>query len=111
VHLKSKTLFFVKIVSKSSGMSHLIEQVRRTAELFFSTDNGYRKELDRLFRKHHPGLNRDWLQSRPRNGDWQFCLVSMGRPKEKLPFFAKCGLVKLWRDMSERGHPITYLSV
>jgi uncharacterized protein (TIGR04141 family) len=35
MHRKSQTLFFAKIASKSSGMSHLVEQVRRTAELLF----------------------------------------------------------------------------
>lgn len=44
VDLNRKTLFFAKIVSKSSGMSHLIEQVRRTAQLLFSVDDSYRKK-------------------------------------------------------------------
>jgi uncharacterized protein (TIGR04141 family) len=51
--LKTKTLLFAKIASKSSGMSHLVEQVRRTAELLFSTDAGYRRELAKVFAKHH----------------------------------------------------------
>ena len=46
--MKSKTLFFAKIPSKSSGMSHLVEQVRRTAELLFSADGAYRKELTKV---------------------------------------------------------------
>jgi uncharacterized protein (TIGR04141 family) len=40
LHTGARTLFFAKIVSRSSGMSHLIEQVRRTAQLLFSTDGG-----------------------------------------------------------------------
>jgi len=33
MHLKSRTLYFVKVPSRSSGMSHLVEQVRRSVEL------------------------------------------------------------------------------
>ena len=83
---KSKTLLFAKIASKSSGMSHLLEQVRRTSELLFSTDPAYRKELSELFKKQHPKAARDWLTARPHNGEWELCLVSLGRPAEKLPF-------------------------
>lgn len=111
IHFQTKTLFFIKIASKSAGMSHLVEQARRTSELLFSTDDGYRKKLSALFKKHHPNANRTWLQKRPKNGDWRFCLVSLGRTKEKLPFFAKCGLVKLARDLNERGHPISFTAV
>src|SRR5208282_603478 len=35
LNLKNKTLYFAKIPSKSSGVSHLVEQVRRTVELTF----------------------------------------------------------------------------
>ena len=45
LHLDSQTLYFAKIASRSSGMSHLLEQVRRTAELLFSQDQSYRDEL------------------------------------------------------------------
>ena len=68
--LKAKTLFFAKITSRSSGMSHLVEQVRRTAELLFSTDDGFRKELVKVFSKYHPSIDTAWLDSRPRNGTW-----------------------------------------
>src|SRR5664279_1883860 len=94
LHPKTRTLIFAKIASKSSGMSHLVEQVRRTSELLFSTDSGYRKELAKIFKKYHPKADTEWLKSRPRNGDWDFCLLSLGRPAAKLPFFAKCGLAK-----------------
>lgn len=52
-HMKSRTLFFAKIPSKSSGMSHLFEQVRRTSELLFSADGAYRKELTKVFKQYH----------------------------------------------------------
>jgi uncharacterized protein (TIGR04141 family) len=111
LHLKGKTLFFAKIASKASGMSHLVEQVRRTSELLFSTDGGYREELVKVFSKFHPKVDRDWLKSRPRNGDWQLCLVSLGRPARQLPFFAKCGLVRVYEDLSERGHDVSFATV
>jgi len=111
VHLQGKTLYFAKIVSKSSGMSHLIEQVRRTAQLLFSVDDGYRKKLIALFKKHHPTADVEWLKSRPRQGDWNLCMVSLGKPATKLPFFAKCGLVKLRKDLVEQGHAVSFISV
>lgn len=77
MHSKSRTLFFAKIPSKSSGMSHLVEQVRRTAELFFSPDSRYRKELKKSVKKVHPTLGTAWLEERPRAGDWNLCLVSL----------------------------------
>ena len=48
LHQKSKTLFFAKVGAKSSGMSHLVEQVRRTAELLFNVDGSYRVELAKV---------------------------------------------------------------
>jgi uncharacterized protein (TIGR04141 family) len=45
LHPASRTLFFVKIASKSTGMSHLVEQVRRTAEALFSADDSFRLKL------------------------------------------------------------------
>ena len=42
--------------------------------------------------KYHPKADASWLSSRPDNGGWNLCLVSMGRPAAALPFFAKCGL-------------------
>jgi len=111
VHLHGKTLYFAKIVSKSSGMSHLIEQVRRTAQLLFSVDDGYRNKVVGLFKKHHPTADVEWLKSRPRQGDWNLCMVSLGRPAIKLPFFAKCGLVKLHKDLVEQGHAVSFIHV
>lgn len=111
VHLEGKALYFAKIVSKSSGMSHLIEQVRRTAQLLFSVDDAYRKKVIALFKKYHPKADVEWLKSRPRQGDWNLCLVSLGKPATKLPFFAKCGLVKVHKDLVEQGHAVSYITV
>lgn len=111
LHPKTKTLLFAKIASKSAGMSHLVEQVRRTEELLFSTDSSYRKELAKVFKKYHPTADRTWLDSRPRNGDWRLCLVSLGKPARKMPFFARCALVRVHRDLSERGHDVSFVDV
>jgi uncharacterized protein (TIGR04141 family) len=111
LHFSSRTLFFAKIPSHSSGMSHLLEQVRRTAALLFSQDQSYRHELTTLIKKHHKGMDTTWLTSRPRQGDWNLCLVSLGKVKEKLPFFARCGLATLYRHLREQGHGISFLAV
>jgi uncharacterized protein (TIGR04141 family) len=111
VYPKGKTLFFAKIVSKSSGMSHLTEQVRRTAQLLFSVDDSYRKKVIALFKKHHPTADIEWLRTRPQQGAWNLCMVSLGKPAAKLPFFAKCGLAKLHKDLLEQGHAVSFISV
>jgi uncharacterized protein (TIGR04141 family) len=107
----SNTLFFAKIASKSSGMSHLVEQVRRTAELLFSVDGAYRVELAKVFKKYHPQVDVSWLKSRPDNGDWKLCMVSLGRAASKLPFFAKCSLGRVHKGLTERGHKVYFASV
>jgi uncharacterized protein (TIGR04141 family) len=112
LHLGNKTLYFAKIPSKSSGMSHLLEQTRRTAELFFAPgDSTYRKALARVMKTHHKGVPTAWLDEKPRNGDWNLCLVSLGRKKEDLPFFAKCGLARLWRELRRQGHEVSFQNV
>jgi len=111
IHPQSKTLFFAKIPSKSTGMSHLIEQVRRTAQLFFSVDSGYREKVSELFGKYHPRADAAWLSTRPRQGEWDLCMVSLGAPAADLPFFAKCGLAKIYKDLSEQGHTLSFISV
>ena len=107
-HPKGKVLVFAKIASRSSGMSHLVEQARRTRELLFSTDGTYRKELQGVFKKHHPAADRTWLNGRPQIQDWEFCLISLGRSAKELPFFAKCSLMNLHADLRERGHKVTF---
>lgn len=111
LHQRTKTLFFAKIASKSSGMSHLVEQVRRTAELLFSTDGAYRQKLAKVFATYHPAADASWLESRPNNGDWNLCMVSLGRAANKLPFFAKCALWKVHKDLTERGHKVSFVAV
>jgi len=111
LHLDTKTLLFAKIVSRSSGMSHLTEQVRRTSQLLFSTDDGYRRELTTLFAKHFPTTDTSWLERRPRQGDWHLCMVSLGKCAAQLPFFAKCGLAKVYKDLSEQGHSVLFTGV
>jgi uncharacterized protein (TIGR04141 family) len=111
LHQKSKSLFFAKVGARSSGMSHLVEQVRRTAELLFNVDGSYRAELTKVFQKYHPKTDRSWLKSRPSNADWKLCLVSLGRPAKTLPFFAKCALYRLHRGLTERGHEVYFGSV
>lgn len=111
LHLNSKTLYFAKIASKSSGMSHLVEQVRRTVELLFSMDGAYRAELSKVFKKYHPTADTGWLKSRPDNGSWNLCMVSLGRTAAKLPFFAKCSLWRIHKGLTERGHKAFFISV
>ena len=111
LHLNSKTLYFAKIPTKSSGMSHLVEQVRRTTELFFSPDDEYRKELKRLTKVLHKGLHIDWLETRPRQGDCNICLVCLGKTAAQLPFFARCGLYNLSRALRKTGHKFSFLKV
>lgn len=108
---ETKTLIFAKIVSKSSGMSHLTEQVRRTAQSLFSTDGTYRQKLRELFARHYPNFDTTWLERRPKNGDWSFCMVSLGRKAMDLRFFAKCGLVRACKDLREQGHEVSFIDV
>ncbi len=108
---KTRTLFFAKITSRSSGMSHLVEQVRRTAELLFNIDDGYRQKLAKVFEKLHPNADSTWLDSRPANGSWSLCLVSLGKNALQLPFFARCGLVRLYKELRERGHTVFFTPV
>lgn len=108
---RTKTLMFAKIVSKSSGMSHLTEQVRSTAQLLFSIDGAYRQKLTQLFSAHYPNFDATWLQSRPKNGDWNLCMVSLGKRALDLPFLAKCGLARIYKELTEQGHVVSYIDV
>jgi uncharacterized protein (TIGR04141 family) len=111
VHLQSRTLFFVKKGSKSSGMSHLFEQVRRTAELLFGVDQEYRDKLKALFAAHHAGADRTWLETRPQHGTWTMCMVSLGEPAITLPFSSRMGLAKIYRELREQGHSVAFTAV
>jgi uncharacterized protein (TIGR04141 family) len=110
-HPETKTLIFAKIVSRSSGMSHLVEQVRRATDLTFSPDPAFRTKLKKVFKKEHPKAERAGLDTRPKNADWNLCLVSLGRSATTLPFFAKCSLINLYDDMRQRGHDLFFASV
>ena len=92
-------------------MSHLVEQVRRTAELLFDPDQAYRDRLADVFKEQHPKADRAWLKTRPRNEEWNLCLVSLGRAAKDLPFFAKSALWKLHRNLTARGHHVFFVSV
>ena len=111
MHLGSKRLYFVKVPSKSSGMSHLVEQTRRTVELFFGPDPGFRKALQAKIKKVDRKANTSWTTTRPRPGEWKLCLVSMGRSASQLPFFARCSLANAYRDFRNLGHDVEYLQV
>jgi uncharacterized protein (TIGR04141 family) len=108
---RTKTLMFAKIVSKSSGMSHLTEQVRSSAQLLFSTDGAHRQKLVQLFATHYPNFDTAWLQHRPNNGDWNLCMVSLGKRALDLPFLAKCGLARTYKDLTEQGHVVSFIDV
>jgi uncharacterized protein (TIGR04141 family) len=106
-----KILFFAKNPSTSSACSHFVEQVHRTIDLLFSSDGGFRSKLKAAIRRTYPGTSVTWLNQRPKPGEWQMCLVALGRKKEKLPLFAKCSVAKLSRDLDRAGHPLMYVAV
>lgn len=111
LHLPSKTLYFAKIASRSSGMSHLLEQVRRTAELFFGTDGGYRPKVAGALLKADSKCDVAWLDEKPKRDDWTLCLVSMGRGATGLPFFAKAGLYRLVTGLENAGYRVCFQHV
>jgi uncharacterized protein (TIGR04141 family) len=105
MHIKKRTLFFAKIPSRSSDCSHLVEQVKSTADLLFSPDGGFRSKLKKSLQKI--GMTDvAWLDTRPRSGDWNLCVVLMGKTHDKLPLFARCSLSRLVKYCDERGHPL-----
>lgn len=108
---QNKILYFVKNPSSSAGMSHLYEQARRTSELFFGSNQNYRNALIRTMQIAYPNLNLSWLASAPRSIDWEICLVSMGKPAHLLPMFAKCGLMRVHRELAPRFKTVTYAIV
>lgn len=111
LHLPSKTLYFVKHPTRSASVSHLSEQLRRTAELFFGHDQAYRDALAVAMNKTGKGWDATWTKTKPLRHEWTLCLVSMGTPMAKLPFFAKCGLARLLRDLQQRNYNIAFQAV
>jgi uncharacterized protein (TIGR04141 family) len=111
MHLSSKTLYFAKIPSRSSHMSHLVEQVRRSVGLFFNPDAGFRRALDKKVTGHYGNQAKGWLSSRPQPGEWTLCFVSLGRTARGLPFFAKCSLANAVNDLRRNGHKVAFLKV
>lgn len=111
MHLGTKRLYFVKVPSKSSGMSHLVEQTRRTVELFFGPDPGFRTALEKKIKKLNAKADTTWTKTRPRPGEWKLCFVSMGRSAAQLPFFARCSLANAYRDLRNLGHDVEYQQV
>ncbi|WP_115560817.1 TIGR04141 family sporadically distributed protein [Xanthomonas arboricola] len=104
----NKVLYFVKNPGSAAGMSHLYEQARRTSELFFGNNYSYLNNLIFTVQKNHPTLAVDWLVNYPRSSDWEICLVSMGKHADQLPMFAKCGLMRVHRELSTRFRAVTY---
>lgn len=111
MHLRTKTLYFVKHPGGSAGVSHLCEQVRRTAELFFDTDPGYRRKLAEKVAGVGKGWPTDWLDERPKQHEWDLCLVLMGKHVDALPFFAKCGIAWLLGELQRRGFKVSFQAV
>ncbi|PTT84666.1 hypothetical protein DBR42_14880 [Pelomonas sp. HMWF004] len=111
LHLPTKTLYFVKHPTRSASVSHLSEQLRRTAELFFGNDQAYRDALAVAMNKTGKGWDATWTKTKPLRNEWTLCLVSMGTPIAKLPFFAKCGLARLLRDLEQRNFNIAFQAV
>lgn len=111
MHIKKRTLFCAKIPTSSNDCSHLTEQSRRTLELFFSSDPGFRQRAKKIFNKHHPGVDATWLDSRPKPGDWKMCLVLMRKSLQDLPLFARCSIGRLAKYCDEHGHPFHVQSV
>jgi uncharacterized protein (TIGR04141 family) len=111
MHLPTKTLYFVKHPGGSAGVSHLCEQVRRTAELFFDPDPSYRKRLSPKVVASGKGWATDWLESRPKQHEWELCLVLMGKHANALPIFAKCGIAWLLGELQRRGFTVSFQAV
>lgn len=111
MHFRSRTLYFVKQPSSSAGMSHLCEQVRRTAENFFSPDADFRTRLRGKITKDGAISNIGWLKGRPHRQDWNLCLVSMGKSASALPFFARCGIARLVRELEQAGYNVSFQDV
>lgn len=111
MHMGTKTLYFVKQPTASACVSHLCEQVRRTAENFFSMDGAFRRKLsDNIYAKDNT-KDVSWLVDRPQRHEWNLCLVSMGKDADKFPFFAKCGVARLVRELERDGYNVSFQAV
>lgn len=111
MHIKTKTLYFVKQPSGSASVSHLCEQLRRTVENFFSMDAEFRIKLANRITSLDKTKDTTWLGSRPHRHEWNLCLVSMGKPATQFPFFAKCGVARLVRELEQGGFNISFQAV
>lgn len=109
--IDKKILYFVKNPSSAAGMSHLYEQVRRTVELFFGSNEDYLNQLRQKFSDAYPAIDPSWLHSPPRSVEWEICMVSMGKPATHLSMFSKCGLMKLHREVSNRCRLVSFAQV
>ncbi|MDH5824283.1 TIGR04141 family sporadically distributed protein [Luteimonas sp. RD2P54] len=107
----NKVLYFVKNPCSAAGMSHLYEQARRTTELFFGNNRGYVEKLRIALLRHRADIDVSWLDVPPRGPEWEICLVSMGRAAADLPLFAKCGLMRVHRELSGRFRQVSYCVV
>jgi len=108
---KTNTLYFVKKVTGSSQFSHLAEQIRRTVELVFSSDDAFRVELVKKITAIYPQMNLAWVSTRPKNDALKLSIVSMGRDFNDYPFFAKSSLVKLTKELETKGHTVEFVAV
>lgn len=108
MHSTKRVLYFVKIPSRSSDLSHLVEQTRRTVELLFDPDDSFRVKLKAKVRKIYPKYNTRWLDKRPYPGDWELCLVALGREAKDMPMFSKCSLARLVNELRKRGHNVSF---
>jgi uncharacterized protein (TIGR04141 family) len=111
MHWPTRTLYFVKHPAGSAGVSHLCEQVRRTAEIFFSTDPSYRKKLEERISEVGKGWDVTWLAAQPKRHEWHLCLVLMGKQVSALPFFAKCGVARLLGELQRGGYNVSFQAV
>jgi uncharacterized protein (TIGR04141 family) len=77
----------------------------------FSEDDEFRKAVQQSIKKHHKGESTAWLDSRPKNSDWNLCMVSLGKSAMDLPFFARCSVRRLYIEMRRRGFEVSFLAV
>jgi uncharacterized protein (TIGR04141 family) len=111
MHQETKTLYFVKNISRSANASHLCEQIKCTQTNFFNPDNTFRKKLKAKIEQEQLLYNASWLNQRPLNHEWNFCLVSMGRNLEDMPFFAKNSIYRMAKSLLSSGHKISFQKV